>query len=111
MDRPRPFYEDHETKIVFIHNQEDDPDGYHVQIGRDHFYLPSRALGDLTGEQTSTREVIGMLSQIDPIIPVCLDANRLNPSDLHIALLKVRLKEQLLELSNAYAEVRRFQRR
>ncbi len=88
-----PFYEDLEKRIAFYPNLRDGPGAYNIKIGNHYFYLPDRVLDDLVRPNMQTRDVMRSLRAINPTIDFILEENKFDPSDMHIALLKVKMKE------------------
>lgn len=87
-----PVYDDEKSKVTFVPNPNDPPDGYDVFVGEDHFYIQSRILSDLAHPSRSTENVMGSLENAcgPGRVKYVLQQNKLTPEELHIALLKVR---------------------
>ncbi len=84
-------YQDPASPIKFTQNLRDQPDGYDIEIGSDHVYLPSRCLPDLIRRETTTSHLVELMSNIDRSFGVVLESNNVSPEQYHIAILKLAL--------------------
>ncbi len=92
-------------RISFYPNLRGWSGAYDVIIARrDHFYIASGTLDDLTNPTTSTESSMEMLANIyGSELQYKLSANNIKTYELHIALLQLRIKEQEEEIREAYS--------
>ncbi|PIN93821.1 hypothetical protein COU54_01500 [Candidatus Pacearchaeota archaeon CG10_big_fil_rev_8_21_14_0_10_31_24] len=98
----KPFYANPELGNVFVYKPRDLPDGYDIIIGRDHFYLPSRVLPELTSERATTTDMVKKLNNVNFSFETLLKLNEISPAQFHLDLMRVRNKELEIELAEAY---------
>ena len=107
-EEANPFYTTPDGIISFIPNSKDGPRAYDVLIGPDgHLYIPDRTLEDLTSPSTPTDSMMRRIEAMtgDRARDI-LDRRGITPTQFHIALLQLRIKEQEEELAAAYSQVR-----
>ena len=105
LDEKNLAYTTPDGRISFYCNLRDAPDAYDVIIsGKDHFYIASRTLDDLTSPTTSTERSMQMLETMcGPVLRYSLQQNDVKIDELHIALLQLRVKNQEEKIHGMHA--------